>query len=100
MYGLKVFLNIVWRLTVQGFSNYSDSMETELKLLEEKTAQLIAHARLLRAENQELRVSLAQALDENRQLKENMALASARLQALIESLPQEIEYPEIMDREL
>jgi uncharacterized FlaG/YvyC family protein len=86
-------------------------METELKLLENKVTQLIAHVRLLRtenqelrsslaceqlqrhaqhrAENQQLRLSLAQAQDETRQLRENMALASTRLEALIESLPQE-----------
>lgn len=80
-----------WRLTTQGFSNYSGNMENELKLLEMKVAQLIARAQLLRAENQDLRAKLAQSLDEANQLKENTAVVSARLEALIESLPQEKE---------
>ncbi|MEQ1601565.1 MAG: hypothetical protein ABL885_07335 [Methylophilaceae bacterium] len=62
-----------------------------MKLLEMKVAQLIARAQLLRAENQDLRAKLAQSLDEANQLKENTAVVSARLEALIESLPQEKE---------
>ena len=73
---------------MQGFSNYSDVMEADLKALEEKVTQLIALCQSLRSENLELRQDLAQAQDDTRQLKENMALASARLEALIERLPE------------
>ena len=65
-------------------------MEADLKALEEKLAQLIALCQLLRSENLELRQALVQAQDESRQLKENMALASTRLEALIERLPQDV----------
>lgn len=75
---------------MQGFSNYSDAMEADLKALEDKLTQLIALCQLLRSENLELRQELVQAQDEARQLKDNMALASTRLEALIERLPQDV----------
>jgi cell division protein ZapB len=65
-------------------------MEADLKALEEKLAQLIALCQLLRSENLELRQDLAQAQDDTKQLKDNMALASTRLEALIERLPQDV----------
>ncbi|MEO8417977.1 MAG: hypothetical protein ABI475_04545 [Methylophilaceae bacterium] len=65
-------------------------MEADLKALEEKLAQLIELCQLLRAENLKLRQELVQEQDETRQLKENMALASTRLEALIERLPQDV----------
>lgn len=63
-------------------------MDADLKALEDKLTQLIALCQQMRAENLELRQDLAQAQDDSRQLKENMALASTRLTALIERLPQ------------
>jgi cell division protein ZapB len=75
---------------VQGFPNYSGGMEADLKALEDKLTQLIALCQLLRAENLELRQELVQAHDETRQLKDNMAMASTRLEALIERLPQDV----------
>ena len=72
-----------------GFSNYSGTMEADLKLLEEKLTQLIALCQALRSENLELRQGLAQAQDDARQLKENMSMASQRLKLLIERLPQD-----------
>ena len=77
-------------MTVQGFPNYSGGMEADLKALEDKLAQLIALCQLLRSENLELRQELVQAHDESRQLKDNMTLASTRLEALIERLPQDV----------
>ncbi len=65
-------------------------MEADLKVLEEKLAQLIELCQLLRSENLKLRQELDQAQDETRQLKENMTLASTRLEALIERLPQDV----------
>jgi cell division protein ZapB len=74
---------------MQGISNYSDAMEADLKILEEKLGQLIALCQTLRSENLELRQDLAQAQDDARQLRDNMTLASQRIQALIERLPHE-----------
>lgn len=65
-------------------------MDADLKALEDKLTQLIALCQQMRAENLELRQDLAQAQDDSRQLKENMALASTRLTALIERLPQDV----------
>jgi len=73
---------------MQGKSNYSDAMESDLKALEEKVTQLLALCRQMRTDNLELRQELAQAQDEVRQLKENMAEAGERLEALIDSLPE------------
>ncbi len=75
---------------MQGKSNYSDAMESDLKALEEKVTQLLALCRQMRTDNLELRQELAQAQDEVRQLKENMAEAGQRLEALIDSLPEGI----------
>jgi cell division protein ZapB len=77
-------------LTTQGFSNYSDIMETDLNVLEAKLTQLIELCQSLRAENLQLRQELAQARDDTKQLKGQMTEASARLEALIERLPQTV----------
>ena len=77
-------------MTTQGFSNYSDIMETDLNVLEAKLMQLIELCQSLRAENLQLRQELAQARDDTKQLKGQMTEASARLEALIERLPQTV----------
>lgn len=64
-------------------------MDADLKVLEEKVARLIALCQSLREENVQLRQELAQAQDDTRQLRENMTLASSRLEALIDRLPIE-----------
>lgn len=63
-------------------------MEADLKALEVKVSQLLGLCQQMRTENLELRQALAQAQDEIRQLKENMALAGDRLEVLIDSLPE------------
>lgn len=63
-------------------------MEADLKALEDKVSQLLGLCQQMRTENLGLRQELAQAQDEIRQLKENMALAGERLEALIEGLPE------------
>ncbi|MDR5172837.1 hypothetical protein IHQ56_13500 [Methylobacillus flagellatus] len=63
-------------------------MNADLITLEEKLAQLISLCQLLRAENLELRQELVRSQDDNKQMKENMELASQKLQALIERLPE------------
>jgi cell division protein ZapB len=63
-------------------------METDLNILEARVARLIDLFQQARTENIQLRQELAQAQDEVRQLKENMALAGNRLQTLLERLPE------------
>ncbi|HSH73678.1 MAG TPA: hypothetical protein VK974_11540 [Methylophilaceae bacterium] len=63
-------------------------MDTDLKALEEKVAQLVTLCQSLRTESIELRQALAQAQDETKQIKEQMAKASTRLEALIDKLPE------------
>lgn len=74
---------------MQGFSNYSASMEADLKALEDKLKQLIALCQSLREENLELRQDLAQAQDDVKQLKDNMLQAGTKLEALLQRLPEE-----------
>jgi cell division protein ZapB len=62
-------------------------MDADLKALEEKVARLIALCLSLRDENVQLRQELAQAQDDTRQLRENMTLATTKLEALIDRLP-------------
>lgn len=64
-------------------------MEADLKALEDKLKQLIALCQSLRVENLELRQDLAQAQDDVKQLKDNMAQAGSRLEALLQRLPEE-----------
>lgn len=49
---------------------------------------LVTLCQSLRSESLELRQALAQAQDETKQLKEQMAKASTRLEALIDQLPE------------
>ncbi|HSM97509.1 MAG TPA: hypothetical protein VLS47_00715 [Gallionella sp.] len=64
-------------------------MEADLIALEAKVAQLVALCHQLRTENLDLRQALAQAQSDVKQLNENMTLAGDRLQALIQSLPED-----------
>jgi hypothetical protein len=64
-------------------------MENELRALEERIGQLAALARRLRAENAESRQSLLTAQNESRALHAKVESASARLQRLLERLPEE-----------
>lgn len=73
---------------MQGISNYSGAMEADLKSLEDKVSQLLGLCQQMRTDNLELRQELAQAQNEVRQLKETMAQAGDRLEALIDSLPE------------
>lgn len=75
-------------MTKLGFYNYSAAMDADLKALEEKVAMLVTLCQSLRSESLELRQALAQAQDETKQLKEQMAKASTRLEALIDQLPE------------
>jgi cell division protein ZapB len=64
-------------------------MDADLKSLENKLSQLITLCQTLRAQNADLRQELVQAQSETKQLKDNIALVSTRLEAVIERLPEE-----------
>jgi cell division protein ZapB len=64
-------------------------MEADLTALEAKVSQLIGLCQQLRTENMDLRQALAQAQSDVKQLNENMTLAGSRLQALLQSLPED-----------
>ncbi|WP_334107891.1 hypothetical protein [Methylobacillus sp.] len=64
-------------------------MNADLITLEEKLAQLISLCQMLRAENLELRQELTRSQDDNKQLQDNIELASRKLQTLIERLPED-----------
>ena len=64
-------------------------MDTDLALLEQKLATLIAHTRALRAANESLRRELAAAVERNREMTIRVQQAGARLDALIARMPAE-----------
>ena len=62
-------------------------MESDLALLEQKLATLIAHTRALRAANEALRRDLVAATERNREMTIKVQQAGARLDALIARMP-------------
>jgi cell division protein ZapB len=62
-------------------------MDADLKALEQKVSQLVGLCQQLRTENIALRQELAQSQSDTARIKENMALAADRLEALIDNLP-------------
>lgn len=64
-------------------------MESDLQILEQKLATLIAHTRALRAANESLRHDLASATERNREMNAKVQQAGARLDALIARIPGE-----------
>lgn len=76
-------------MTLQGFPNYSASMDADLKSLEAKLTKLIELTQNLRTENAVLRQELVQAQSESKKLRENVDVVSSRLEAIIERLPEE-----------
>jgi hypothetical protein len=64
-------------------------MDADLKSLEEKLTQLIALCHGLRSENSALGQELAQTQSDSKKLRDNMALVSTRLEAVIDRLPEE-----------
>jgi len=74
-------------LTIIRFFNYSGRMDADLKALEVKLSGLISLCSELRNENAQLRLDLNTTQSDTELLKANMASASARIEALMESLP-------------
>jgi cell division protein ZapB len=70
-------------------TNTMATMDSELRELEQKIGQLLALAQRLRAENADLRQSLLAAQNETKALHANVESASARLQHLLDRLPEE-----------
>ena len=75
-------------MTRQGFPNYSDPMESELKSLEEKINQFVHLCHQLRLENIQLRQDLAGAISENKHLAEKISTATSRLEAILTQIPE------------
>ena len=66
-------------------------IEAELAALEQRLGLLIAHAKILRATNDNLRRDLAAAEARNQQLSERVAEAKRRLDLLVARLPESAE---------
>jgi cell division protein ZapB len=63
-------------------------MDSELVGLEQKLATLLADYHRLRAENESLKRELARAQERQRSLAARMAAATARLDSLLQQLPE------------
>jgi cell division protein ZapB len=64
-------------------------MEAELKSLEGKLEQLVNLCQQLRAENHQLRQDVAAVLNVKRQLEDKIGGATARLEALLQQIPED-----------
>ena len=64
-------------------------MHAELDALEDRIRQVTALCRMLRQENIDLRQQLLAVQQENRQATARLDAAKARLEALLETLPEE-----------
>jgi cell division protein ZapB len=64
-------------------------MDADLKALEDKIGQLVELTQKLRDDNRGLRQQLAAATNDNKRLGEKVDAARARLEALLERLPEE-----------
>jgi chromosome segregation ATPase len=78
-----------WLTRKRRAANMHDAMESDLAILEQKLATLIAHTRALRAANESLRRDLAAAQERNREMNVKVQQAGARLDALIARMPSE-----------
>ena len=65
-------------------------MEAELKSLEDKLVQFVKLCQQLRAENHQLRQDVASALTANRRLEDKVGGATARLEALLQHIPDDV----------
>ncbi|MEW9900526.1 hypothetical protein ABWL39_18055 [Chitinivorax sp. PXF-14] len=63
-------------------------MKTELNELEGKIAQLAELCQRLRQDNNEIRQALVMSQDENRRLQDKVDGAKARIQTLLQSIPE------------
>ncbi len=63
-------------------------MDAELSLLEQQLDQLVELYQNLKAENRELRDRLTSVEVDNRRLRDKVEVAAARVEAVLEQLPQ------------
>lgn len=78
-----------YHLTQQAFFVYSPPVKNELDSLEQKVAQLVKLSQRLRAENHQLRQSLAESESSHRQCNDKLDAAKSRLQNLLTQLPED-----------
>ncbi len=76
-----------------NFLIYSGAMEADLKSLEEKISKLISLCGQLREENGQLRYNIMLAQQKTDALKSSMLLASNKLEALLQSVPEAEDAP-------
>ncbi|MES2636486.1 MAG: hypothetical protein V4605_04110 [Pseudomonadota bacterium] len=69
-------------------------MDADLKRLEDKINKLVSLCVSLREENTQLRGDLSQVQQNSSTLKNNMLLASQKLEVLLEKMPAEIAPPD------
>jgi len=70
-----------------NFLIYSGAMEADLKSLEEKISKLVSLCGQLREENGQLRNHITLAQQKTDTLKNSMLLASNKLEALLQTVP-------------
>jgi regulator of replication initiation timing len=63
-------------------------MDVEIAGLEQKLAMLLADYHRLRAENESLKRELGRSLEQNRSLNSRITAATARLDSLLQQLPE------------
>jgi cell division protein ZapB len=71
-----------------NFFIYSGAMEADLKSLEEKISKLISLCGRLREENGQLRENITLAQQKTDALKSSMLMASNKLEALLQTVPE------------
>jgi len=75
-------------LTEQGFFRYIQSMESDILRFEEKLNNFVTLFQRLRAENNELRQTVATRADEVKRLSEKLDQAKTRIEALLAQIPE------------
>ena len=75
-------------MTEQGFFRYIQSMETDILRFEEKLNNFVTLFQRLRAENNELRQTVASRADEVKRMAEKLDQAKTRIEALLAQIPE------------
>lgn len=75
-------------MTEQGFFRYIRIMEPDILRFEEKLNNFVTLFQRLRAENNELRQSVAARSDEVKRLSEKLDQAKTRIEALLAQIPE------------
>jgi cell division protein ZapB len=75
-------------LTEHGFFRYIGFMEADIQRFEEKLNHFVTLFQRLRAENSELRQTVASKSDEVKRMAEKLDQARTRIEALIAQIPE------------